>query len=240
MPSSDAQHSPRVPDSPRTRTLRSAATRLTHRSIAARLLTALMLLAVLLTQSGCWLAATAFGGEKTYKVQAQYQGLEGQTAAVLVAADEYLLFTQPQVPQILTRAVSRELAAHVDNIRVVNPQRMAAFQQRNPYWSTTPYTRLIEELDVDRLVIVDLAEYRLHEPGNKHVWRGVITASVSVAEAEQSDPDQLAFSTQVRALFPEDRKLGLVNVDREQIELGTLKLFSLKVGRIFYDHEIRK
>lgn len=240
MPSADSKPSPHVPGTAGVRPSRRALLSFTSRSIALRLLLAVMLLGVVLTQSGCWLAATAFGGEKTYKVQAQYRGLEGKTAAVLVSADEYLLFTQPQVPQLLIRAVSRELAAHVDDIRVVNPRRMAAFQQRNPYWSTTPYTRLIEELEVDRLVIVDLAEYRLHEPGNKHVWRGVITASVSVAEAEQSDPDQLAFSTQVRALFPEDRELGLVNVDREQIELGTLKLFSLKVGRVFYDHEIKK
>ncbi|MFW5681426.1 MAG: hypothetical protein ACOC1G_00325 [Phycisphaeraceae bacterium] len=240
MSSCDAKHSLRVPGTTSGRFFRRGAMRSPRRSIALGLLPALMLMPVLFTQSGCWLAATAFGGEKTYKVQAQYRGLEGKTAAVLVSADEYLLFTQPQVPQMLIQAVSRELAAHVDNIRVVNPRRVAAFEQRNPYWSTTPYTRLIEELEVDRLVIVDLAEYRLHEPGNKHVWRGVINASVSVAEAEQSDPDQLAFSTQVRALFPEGRELGLVNADREQIELGTLKLFSLKVGRVFYDHEIRK
>lgn len=207
---------------------------------AMRVSIALFALGLVLTQSGCWLAATAFGGEKTYKVQAQYRGLQGKTVAVLVAADEYLLFTQPRVSQLLIQAVSRELAAHVEDIRVVNAQRVAAFQQQNPYWSTTPYTRLIDELDVDRLVVVDLAEYRLHEPGNKHVWRGVITASVSVAEAEQSDPDQLAFSTQVRTLFPEDRKVGLVNADREQVELATLKLFVLKVGRVFYNHEVRK
>lgn len=227
-------------DSSNTHRPRSTAVARFRGTAAMRVSIALFALGLVLTQSGCWLAATAFGGEKTYKVQAQYRGLQGKTVAVLVAADEYVLFTQPRAPQLLIQAVSRELAAHVEDIRVVNPQRVAAFQQQNPYWSTTPYTRLIEELDVDRLVVVDLAEYRLHEPGNKHVWRGVITASVSVAEAERSDPDQLAFSTQVRALFPEDRQLGLVNADREQVELATLKLFALKVGRVFYNHEVRK
>lgn len=206
----------------------------------ARFALTLLLLTVMLSQSGCWLAATAFGGEKTYKVPAQYRGLEDRKVAVLVAADEYLLFTHPRVPQLVIQAVSRELAAHVEGVRVVNPRRVASFQQQNPYWSTTPYTKLIEQLDVDRLVVIDVGEYRLHEPGNKHVWRGVISASVSGAEAERGDPDQLAFSTQVRALFPEDRELGIVNADREQVEFATLKLFARNVGRVFHDHEVKK
>ena len=215
--------------------------RLPVRPAAARAgLVALVLLALAATQGGCWLAATAFGGEKTYVVEPQYTGLRGESLAVLVAADEYLLFTQPRAPQILSRAISNEIAAHVAGVRVANPQQVAAFQARNPYWTTTPYTDLIQRLEVDRLIIVDLAEYRLHEPGNKHVWRGVIAAGVSVAEAERPDPDQLAFSTTVRASFPEGREIGLVNADTETVELATLKLFARRVGRLFYEHKIKK
>ena len=201
---------------------------------------ALLLSAVTLTQPGCWFAATAFGGEKTYRVDARYTGLENRSVAVLVAADEYLLFTQPRAPQLIGQAVSNEIASNVEGVTVANPRQVAAFQARNPYWSTTPYAELIEQLDVDRLVVVDLAEYRLHDPGNKHVWRGVIAAGVVVAEADRPDPDQLAFEASVRAQFPENREVGVVNADRETIELATLKLFAVEVGRLFYDHEVRR
>lgn len=200
----------------------------------------LAVLVLMTATPGCWLAATMFGGEKAYQVEAQYAGLRGQTVAVMVAADEYLLFTQPRIREAVGRAVSGELAANVEGVTVANPARVTAFQEANPYWATTPYTELIDAIGAQRLVVIDLAEYRLHEPGNKHVWKGVAAGGVSVVEADRPDPDRLAFETAVRVEFPENTELGLIDANRQAVELATLKLFSKRVGRLFYDHEVRR
>lgn len=207
------------------------------------LVTCISALTISLT-AGCavpaWVAHGVAGGERTYQVKAQYLGLDGRTVAVMVAADEYTLFQSPSAPLKVSRAVSARIAANVSGASVVPPKDVIAFQHENPYWGAVPYGELIEKLGVERLVVVDLIEYRTHEPGNAHVWQGMIAGEVGVVEAESDDPDNFAFSTTVRGQFPEESSIGVLDSDRETIELGMLTIFSRDAGGLFYDHEVVK
>ena len=100
-----------------------------------------------------------------------------------------------------------------------------------------PYSKLIEALDVDRLIIIDLIDYRTHEPGNRHIWQGVISANVGVVERKSLDPDSFAYYQNVSAVFPEDIAVGVVNASDEQIQLGMLTLFSKNTVNLFHKHE---
>jgi len=174
---------------------------------------------------------------KTIRVESQYDGLAGQRFAVLVAADEYTLYRYPEAPLQISRAMTARLAENLPGATPTDPQQLDRFQQDNPFWNTLRYTDLVEMLGVDRLVVVDLVDYRTREPGNAHVWRGVITANIGVIEAEAPDPDNFAFSTTVRTEFPPDTKVGVVNSDEETIQLGMLSQFSRDAAGLFYDYE---
>jgi len=198
-----------------------------------------VLLALSLGVSGCIVGAI-MSGPQTYDIKAQYLGLQGKRVAVLVAADEYILFTQPKAEELISSAIATELAGNVIDVRVANPAQVLEFMRSNPYWTTMPYSELITMLEVDRLMVVDLSDYRLNEPGNQHIWRGNISANVLVIEGDSPDPDQAAFEAQIISLFPDNRAVGLVNADRSTVELATLQLFAVQVGHLFYDHEVTK
>lgn len=202
----------------------------------------LLLVLSMLTAAGCniaaWAAHGAAGGKRTYHVKAQYLGLENQRVAVMVAADEYTLFQAPGAPLKVSRAVSSRIAANVPGVTVVPPRDVMKFQQENPYWTAVPYGELVAKLDVDRIVLIDLIEYRTHEPGNAHVWQGMATGEIGVVEAEAEDPDNFAFATTVRAQFPEQSAIGMLNTDNETVELGLLVTFARDAGGLFFDHEV--
>ncbi len=189
---------------------------------------------------GGWLADSIAGGPKHVKVQAAYQGLAYQRVAVLAAADDRTLFHSPKAQANVCRAITTELCANVPGVQVTNPREIVAFQKDNPYWATQRPSQLIKEMNVDRLVLVDLVEYRTHEPGNSNVWQGVVTGNISVHEAGAKDPDNPSFYQTISARFPEDSRVGVVNPDanHDNIEFGMVKVFARDVVRLFRDHEI--
>ncbi len=182
--------------------------------------------------------AVAGDGTRVVHTKAQYRGLEGKTFAVLVAADEYTQFTYPGAALGISREVAARIAAGVPGSVPMDPQKIVQFQRENPYWITVPYGQLIDRLGVERLVVVDLVEYTLREPGNSHVWQGQIVANVGVAEAGAGDGNSQAFATTVKGRFPDNSsKVGVLNSEDKTIQFGLLADFSNKTANLFRDHE---
>lgn len=204
------------------------------------LLFSLILLA--LAASGCnwmgWTAQTLTGdGKQRSQVTAEYRGMENKSVAVIVAASEYTLFEHPGAPVAISRAVSHQLATDIKGVKLTDPQQIAKFQYDNPYWITMTNGQLLQNLKVDRIIYIDLTQFSTHEPGNTYVWRGVVVANVSVAEANAKNPDNFTYQRLVNVQFPEDRPVGLLNSDDQTVQLGTLRLFGAAVSNLFHDHE---
>lgn len=204
-----------------------------------------VLLALLMSGlAGCasvgWVAHGLGGGGRRVKVEADYTELTNRRIAVLVEVDPYTLHQHRQAPLLIGREASAEIAEHVEGATLMHPNEVLAFQRENPYWSTGRYSDVFEKLDVDRLVIIDLLDYRLHEPGNMHIWQGLLSATVMVVEADGRDPDQASYSTSVRVEYPEDTSIGGVGADAETIQGALITRFGESVGRLFYDHEVRQ
>lgn len=200
----------------------------------------LLLLALTLC-GGCEFAGlvanTVSPESKPLKVRSEYAGLQNQRVAVLVDANPSLFFEQPLAQREVCEALCLKLAAHVPGIQVVDPKQTVEFQQRNLYWNTVPFAELAQRLGVTRLVIVELTDYQLHEPGNVNIWRGLLAASVSVAETDSPTPNNLVYDSLVSVAYPPNKPLGVLNSDQRTIRLGTLDLFSHQVAGRFYEHE---
>ncbi|MEM9883330.1 MAG: hypothetical protein AAF800_10470 [Planctomycetota bacterium] len=215
-----------------------------YRSLVGRVAALFVLLWLTMLLSGCnviaWGAQAARGEEDApVPVAAQYTDLVDRRVAVMVSADEFTLFRFPRATSRVGQAVSNGIVANVEGAAVSLPSQVDEFQRGNPYWITTRPSRLIDRLGVDRLVVIDLHEYRTHEAGNANVWRGVVDATVSVYEADGEDPDNRTFEAQVRAEYPEGSQFGLVSqtADEAKIEAAVLRVFALRAGGLFYDHE---
>jgi hypothetical protein len=92
------------------------------------------------------------------------------------------------------------------------------------------------ELDVERVVMIDIYEYRLNPPGNAWLWEGVAAANVTIIESDGIDPDAPAEEFNVSVGFPEDEGISRDMATANDIELGLQKLFVDKVAWLFYDH----
>lgn len=205
-----------------------------------RCVTACLLIAAVFASIGCnwaaYVANAAGGGDKMVDVAPQYTRLGGKRIAVLVATDPYLHAREPDATLNITRAMSVALAQELPDATLVAPTQLAKYMEQNPYWFTAEYDRLAQELNVDRLVIVDVAEYRNHEPGNQYIWQGTITAHVGVYEAG-TDANRLAFAAPVSAVYPQS-SVGYVEGSAESIEAGTLALFTRDAAGLFYKHQV--
>jgi hypothetical protein len=214
-----------------------------YRSLIKRMLLLFALLWLTMVFVGCnffaWGAQAFRDDEKPVPVEAQYTQLGQRRVAVLVSADDQTLFRFPRSTFRIAEAVSRGIATHVEGATVSLPGEVDQFQRNNPYWITTRPGRLIDQLGVDRLVVIDLSEYRTNDPGNANVWRGVIEGVVSVYQADGEDPDNRSFEQTVRAEYPRDSQFGKIkdHATQESIEAATLSLFALRAGGLFYDYE---
>jgi len=202
-----------------------------------------ILLGLLATLPGCDMlgfGAQIFNGDDARaQVEAQYTDLEKQRVAVMVAASDDTLFHHPRARPAMTSTISRQIAKNVKGVSLMNPKKIIDYQVENPYWHTLPYSKVMEVIEVDRLIVIDIVDYRTHQAGNRHIYRGLISANVGVLEAEAKNPDNFAFRTQVRAQYPRtaDSKVGAVNADEQTIELGVIKRFTAKAAGLFYEHK---
>lgn len=171
------------------------------------------------------------------EVKAEYLGLANKTVAVMVVPNGGTQLNFPEAERDISKNVSSRLSVHIPGIKLISPDDIIAYQKQNPHWITLPYSELLKALKVDRLVHISLTQYEVHEPGNRHVWRGNIMARVSVAEADAVNPDNFVFSEVIQSMYPTDGAIGLLNSDRETIQLGMLKQFAHSVTALFYDHE---
>lgn len=202
----------------------------------------MLTLAGLASLGGCnvvgYMAHTVGGGEgPPIRVKAEYTGLANHRTAVLVNADLPLLYRHPQVQLEVTAAVNAELADGVTGISVVEARDVVEYQQRNIYWNTAMPRELMQNLGVDRLVMIDLIEFRTNEPGNSMLYRGVISARVSAFAADADQPNNAVYGNVISAAYPPDRPEGVPDADPLAIRQGALALFARAVGGKFHDYE---
>lgn len=174
------------------------------------------------------------------EVKAEYLDLAGKSIAVMVIADDATKFNFPDAAYKVTQHVTSHLSVNLPSVKPISPEDIIAYQKKNSHWITLPYGDLVKALKVERLVLISLTNYSVNEPGNRHVWRGTIAARVNVAEVDATNPDNFVYSTDMQVVYPTDKGIGLLNSDRETIELGMLKMFAQQTSHLFYDHTIQR
>lgn len=202
-------------------------------------------LAAGLLPAGC--AAVGFIGaleqerrrHSTRDVLAEYTGFQGRTFAVIVAADRIIQSNFPAVVPWITQRVTQNLAENLRGVAAgyVPAEDVLAFQANTPQWVAMPLGRVAEELGVDRLIVIELLEYRLHDPGNRYLWDGVAMGTVSVVEADSTAPDARAFERSVRVTFPDRSGIGPEQLSLAAVNSELSRRFLTRASWLFYDHK---
>lgn len=210
-------------------------------------LTVCVLIAVLLAaMAGCQAVALAgvmadtFERTGSHKVYADYKGLEGKSFAVIIAADRVIQGNDSRAITRLTNGIIRKLAASKDVHGAngfVPGVKVLEFQYNKPRWATWSYGRLADEFGVERLIFIDLQEYRLGEPGNAYLWDGVLSGKVGVIEADGMNPDEFAYTKDIRVKYPDQTGVTVNEQNRATVQANLEDRFADRVAWLFFDHE---
>lgn len=214
-----------------------------HRRVPTAVLTTLLGIALTTALAGCQLGALIGGVAETYKrgsthaIPTQYSGLTGKSFAVLVVADRSIDSSHPGVVQLLSAKITERLHEFGAAKGFIDSADMMAFIYNNPRWAVRPRIELANELGVERLVVVELQEYRLHDPGNQYLWDGAAIGTVGVIEADSPTPENYTFEKLVTVKFPDKQGNGPEEYGQDLVTAVLNKRFTDRATWLFYEHE---
>lgn len=169
--------------------------------------------------------------------EAEYSRLDGNSYAVVAWADRSVQSQYPALVPNLIQRMDIRLAENTNATGHIPGDEVTQYLANHPQWVAWPRSRLAEELDVDRIVLIEINEFRTNEPGNEYLWDGLAWATVSVVERSTAGSDAEAFRKEVRVKFPDDRGYGPSEISRDGVASTLLKRMIDRASWLFYTHE---
>lgn len=209
-----------------------------------RVFIAAVSLIALLSLSGCGTIGGIVGfvaaneqREGSHQVDAEYRGLREKSFAVLVAAPAVLQANRPALTAKVTMIVSDVLADQSGANGFVPGSRVITYQYNRPNWVAKPMGEVAKELGVQRIVFIDINEYRLRDPGNQYIWEGVATALVGVYECDTTLPDDMAYQKRIEVKFPDGSGFTPTDIPEAAVNTELTRRLCDRAAWLFFTHE---
>ncbi len=196
--------------------------------------------------AGCQAAELLGGMLQSYQrtgtrtVFPEYEGLRGKSYAVLVSAPPAVRAEYPSLTGRLTNTITGLLAGNNDAIGATSylgGPIVQQFQFTTPAWESWSYGELAETLAVERLIIVDVFEFQLYEPGNQYLWDGRIAVRVGVVEADSVAPNDFAYTKDLVVRFPDGTGYTPTDFSLATVTSQLQARICNRVAWLFYQHE---
>ncbi len=174
---------------------------------------------------------------------AECDALPGRTVVIVIYTDESVQYEYPTARAELSAALSEELKKRVEGVSVVNWRRVIKYQDSNLDWAAVDKAKLGKLFNADFVLYISLSEFALREPGSLNLYRGRITANVSLHETYPTEPRPWLWrGDDIRVVYPEKGHDELFESAREIRELSynTVKAFADELAKRFYKHEVPK
>jgi len=202
-----------------------------------------LLALTLAASSGCeavGYVAGAIDSERDVEFVAKYDGLNGKRIAVLVNAPLDAQYEHPTAVPGLCDYISAGLKETSNDSQILPPNYAVAYQANHVYWPTMDTEALAKALGVDRLVIIELVEYRLQASGNSYLWDGVIVGDINIFEADGADPTAPVFSERVKARYPSVDGVRREDAPAATVEQGLQIKFAQETVNLFRTYTRKK
>jgi len=198
-------------------------------------------------QTGCAIPALIGGMTESYRrtstkeVKAETDVLEGKSFAVLVTADRSIEEAAPGISATLVSRVTQILADpnnDAGTTGVVPPAMVIQYMYDHPGWRAKSMEDLAKELGgVQRLVFVEVSEFRTTEPGNKYIYDGVAAGSVAVVEADSKLADYYSFERTILVKYPDEQGRRPEEIPEAAVRTELMRRFVDRVVWPFMTHQ---
>lgn len=207
------------------------------------LLIGLLLGLTALCVPGCIIPAAIGGMAESYQrtgtseIPAEYTGLSGKSFAVVVSGSRVMEGEHPGLTARLIQRINDRLILNANPSYAIPSGDLLTVLFNTPQWPAMTRGEIAEMLGVQRLVVVEVIEYTLHEPGNRYIWDGVGSVLVSVYESDSGLPDDPTYEKAIRVTFPDSRGFMRTDLPESAVTTELSNRLVNRVSWLFYDHE---
>lgn len=153
------------------------------------------------------------------------------TVAVVCFAPNELKWDFDKVDDDVAKYLSHRLNEHA--IRVIAPERVRDWLDRNPDWDKPE--EIGAAFECTYVIYIDLHKYSLYEKGSAHLYRGQAEAMVSVWKMEDDVGDKV-FSKELVSQYPHAVPRSTSEVTFSKFKRQYLSHLSNRIGWLFYEH----
>ncbi len=197
------------------------------------------------------LAATAFGvgcnliipgvilmGPPTKKVDAEFARLSGKRVVVLVWAAPGLLSKYPYARYDIAKYVADELRSEIEDVHTVSVDRVEREILSRPHESGEP-GEIGRKFEADIVVYLELLRYQMRLPESSHLFRGEISASVTVFDLTEFMDKPVRYDlTAASVIHPEGAPISVYNTTEQKVRKETSEIFAETVALRFKSHRV--
>lgn len=175
-----------------------------------------------------------------------YEGLKGNSCAVMVWADWRTRTEYSQIQLDLGKKLTARLEEHFNSkkegkkkevfVQFTNPASVVRYQRENPDSMSQPIAQVAPRLQAQRVVYVEVEEFAAHSPEAAMVLKGNAKATLRVLEIEGAEAKVVFEEAGIKAHFPPDRPEGVVESETVNVRTiydGTIDLLAEKLAARF-------
>ena len=177
----------------------------------------------------------------TKVVEPDYLGLEGKSFAVVVTAERSIQADHPSLVDYLTAQMAGRLSDPACIPRAggfIPAVQVLKYMYSNPGWTARPYSDVAKDLGgVERLVVVEVTEFRLNDSGNQYLWEGLAAATISVVETDSILADEVSYQKAVAVDFPDQSGFGPNEMNAATVRTELARRLLDRASWLFFSHQ---
>ncbi len=200
-----------------------------------RVLPLLVLLGAACVTAGCGFLAGAYEQNNGKKVVAAYTGLDDKSVAIVTDVDPATAMEYVSARAEIGAFVTAHFQQFMPKVKLLRYQDVIRWQDDTLQWQGLREKDIGKHFSVDRVLYIELLDYRTREPGATNLMRGRIHALARVFEVDTPGPNaawEKEFDTYWPPLEPQD----VSHVNDTAVRKRVLELFSYDLVGQFYDH----
>jgi hypothetical protein len=180
-------------------------------------------------------------------IEPEFAGLEKHSVAVVIYADEGVLFEYPTAKMELSGLIAAQLEDpnHAKDIKVVPPDQVLRYQVESINWQSMEKTKLGKVFGADYVLFVSLMQFTTHEEGSVNLYRGHITAEAALYQTSLPERHARVWpsgptNAMISVVFPPHAPVGGFGDNDSKIRFETEKRFADTLAKKFYRYEVKE
>jgi hypothetical protein len=202
-----------------------------------------------LSMSGCAALGVAAEALPPPSILPQYKGLQGQSVAIMVWAEQGIKIDWPDLPLDTAAGLEHKFMAGQkdlpkylkDTTFPVPALTVVRYQEDHPEWEGVPVEDIAAQLHVSRLIYIEVEAFQTRSDASTDLYKGSILGSVKVVEVANGKGKVAYTEDGIRAEYPhESPEEGVLDAGDDKIYTGTLDAFTTELIHRFLPHDEEK